>query len=368
MKRARGFTLIELMIAVALAGLVVGGALQLHISFTRQSQRQQAIAEIQQNLRVAMLLVEKAIRSAGQGLPSTHVLPALVGASCTPVNYYGFQYSNNNAYNDPVNPYYTAGPNLDTDPDWFRVIASDTMGDSGATFAGSNGTHIQFNASGSQVWNANDLFIVIPDSSQPPNLSTCAKNCAQPYQVTTGYSGKPTAGSPGDIKVVPGQSCYDPPPGQDLCLNHPKGCAPPGAPLRHISGGGTVYRIMPASEQGLGATVSPKLTMRSAPFGTASTDPAHPWTVLADNIEDMQIAVILQDGTVCNYIDDPSLCTFATAAAVRVTLTGRSATVIPGASLSPMGGYEDAPTKIGSQPDGFIRRSMTTTVVLRNYT
>ncbi|MCU1277204.1 MAG: hypothetical protein JWM53_750, partial [bacterium] len=37
MKRARGSSLIELMVGVALAGLVVAGAFQMHLSFNRQS-------------------------------------------------------------------------------------------------------------------------------------------------------------------------------------------------------------------------------------------------------------------------------------------------------------------------------------------
>jgi hypothetical protein len=197
------------------------------------------------------------------------------------------------------------------------------------------------------------------------------QKCLTPYQVIHGYKGTPTQANPGDVDIVPGQSpCYDPPPGQDQCLEGGArtGCAKRGSSLRHFSPGGTVYRIMPPSEQGSDAAhISPKLTMRSAPFGTTVNDPSYPWTVLADNIEDMQIAVILTDGTVCMKDDSPATCNFANAAAVRVTLVGRSSSPIAGAPPTPQGGYEDEPTQpLPPLPDNLLRRSMTATIVLRN--
>ncbi|MGZ3441610.1 MAG: PilW family protein, partial [Polyangia bacterium] len=289
MKRARGFSLIELMVGVALAGLVVAGAFQMHLSFNRQSQRQQQVAELQQTLRVAMQLIERAIRTAGQGLPSSHAMGALVGGGCTSASYYGFQYSNDNRYNDPKTTF--SDPAVpDGDPDWFRVVAADDVGDASATYAGCNGVNIQFLSESAQRWQPGDLFLVIPDVTQPP--SACALACARPYEVTGGYAGTPTQASPGVIKNQHGgASCYNPPPGLDGCLagnGRPKGCAGPGSTLRHFSGGGTVYRVMTSADQGdATGLVSPKLTMRTAPFGTPFNDATYKWTPLADGIEDM---------------------------------------------------------------------------------
>jgi prepilin-type N-terminal cleavage/methylation domain-containing protein len=381
MRRARGFTLIELMIALALAGMVVGGALQLHIAFNRQSQRQQSIAEIQQTLRVSMQLLEKAIRTAGQGLGPTHKL-APFGGGCAPT-YYGFQWSNANAYADPPATYFTNGNN-DTDPDWFRVVASDTVGETGVTLVGASTTAVTFYSNYSvgvlQNWANGDLFVVLPDYKTdpvqytPPNCSQTF--CATAYQVTTPYNGTPTQASPGSVGIA--ANCWNPAAtAPDKCLPPPRnaaGCALAGAQLRHVKSGGTVYRILDKNDADFPQTApnTPKLVMSTSPFGTASS--AMNWTVLADNVEDMQIAVILADGTLCGAStaansDNPAGgCNFANALAVRVTLTARSASPQPSVSPSPTGGYEDEPTvALPANPDGFIRRALTTTIILRNY-
>ena len=363
MRRERGFTLIELLVSLALAGLVCAGAFQMHVAFNRQSQRQQQVAEIQQTLRVAMQLIERAIRSAGEGLPSTHIFPGM-GPGCTPVNYYGFQFSNDNTYTDPKTTFWSVGT-ADGDPDWFRVVASDSLGDQGVTLWSSGAVFTSVIAPQSQTWNSNDLFMV---------LDSCAGCVGQVREVTTGFSGNATSASPGQVKHQKGTSCYNPAPGNcpacDKCLGN-FGCAQPGAPIRHFSGGSTVYRIMTSADQGdATGLISPKLTMRTAPFGTAFNDTTYRWVPLADNIEDMQIAVILLDGTVCSNNDNPATCNFANAAAVRVTLVGRSAQPLQGVPASPVGGYEDetASTPASTSVQAYyLRRAMTATIELRNY-
>jgi prepilin-type N-terminal cleavage/methylation domain-containing protein len=354
---SRGFTLIELLIALTLAALVVGGALQLHVSFNRQSQRQQTIAELQQTLRVSMLVLARALRQAGTGLPpGMHAFPAMIGTSCTSTSYYGFSFSNNNAYADPVTQYYTAGPNQDSDPDWFRIVASDTAQDNGATIDSSGAVWTYIDGQGVQNWNPGDLFIV---------LDKCAGCQGQIREITKGYNGTtpPAAG----IQHHKGGSCYNLAPGNcpqcDKCLGN-GGCASPGAPIRHFSGTSTVFRV--TSKADANYQDPPKLTMAQPAFGTAASQVQ--WTALADNIEDMQIAIILQDGTVCTYVDDPAMCNFANAVAVRITLVARSRGTSPNATPSPVGGYEDEPQVPMTAPgDGYIRRAMTTTVQLRNF-
>jgi prepilin-type N-terminal cleavage/methylation domain-containing protein len=375
MRRARGFTLIELMIALALAGMVVGGALQLHIAFNRQSQRQQSIAEIQQTLRVSMQILEKAIRTAGQGLPLSHsIAPFTGGVGCSPT-YYGFQWSNANAYADPPGSYYTAGANADTDPDWFRIIASDTIGDTGATLQADTATTVSFyGVPGiAQSWKLNDLFVVIPDAKTDP-VVYAPPNCTQTYcngkayQVTSAYAGIPTQATPGSVGIAT-SSCWNPTAASDVCLGGARaGCAQLTSQLRKIPNGGTVYRILDKNDTNFPQTFpnTPKLVMSTMPFGTAAS--AMAWTVLADNVEDMQIALILKDGTVCSWNDNPLTgCPFGSALAVRVTLVARSATPQGSALMSPTGGYEDEPQVTPASPDGYIRRAMTTTVILRNY-
>ncbi len=379
MSRTRGFTLIEVLVALALAGMIVAGAFQMHLAFNRQSQRQQQVAEIQQTLRVAMQIIERAIRQAGGGLGATHMLPT---ASCATQDYYGFQYSDDNTFADPKTTYTSGSGALDTDPDWFRVVYSDSLGDGGATLQSHGAVFTQFISKTPQTWNVNDLFIVLDPCNTPP------PGCNGQIRQVTSYSGNGSAANPGVVKHQKGGSCYNLAPGNcpncDKCLGN-FGCASPGAPMRHIAGGGTVYRIMTPADQGdtggANALASPKLTMRSAPFGTSFTDATYQWIPLADNIEDMQIAVILQNGTVCGdgkstVYDDPTpaagaaRCDFSQAAAVRVTLVGRSAQPLQGVPPSPQGGYEDRPSTMpaaNSRDAYYLRRALTSTIELRNY-
>lgn len=371
MRRTRAFTLIEIMVALALAGLVVAGAIQLHVAFNRQAGRQQAIDEMQQSLRVAMQILERAIRTAGQGLPTSHTLTGF-NASCNPTVYYDFQYSNSNTYSDPP-VYYTGTGSSDTDPDWFRVIASDSVGDYGVTIDSATATQVLFYSDMPQTWAVNDLFAIIPDTTSGSTMSTAALGCEVPFQVTTAYNGTPTQATPGTVSTAT-TSCYNQP-AHNGCMAAltAGGVLLPGLPLRHVANGfGTVYRIMTPADQGTASQITPKLTMRSAPFGTGMVSTPYPWTVLADGIEDMQIAVILSDGTVCGgggtgtVFDNPATCLFANATAVRVTLVARSTTPLQGAPPSPTGGYEDEPVVQPNPPDYYLRRSMTATIVLRN--
>jgi len=268
--------------SLAVAALVVAGAFQLHLSFTRQSQAQRQSAELQKTLRVAMQLLERAVRSAGRGLPSTHALTARVGAGCTPVTYYGVQYSNDNTYNDPKTTF--SDPAIaDRDPDWLRVVAAD---DGEAIYTGGSGRELRVSSTTPPSWRPGDLFVVVPDA-------------ASVYEIG--------ASSPGQIELGTG-GCYD--------ARLPLGVVA-GSALHRFPSGGTVYRVDTS-----GAV--PKLTMRSAPFGTPFDDATHKWIPLAEHIDDLQIAVVLADGTTCTDADDPRACNFSSAVAVRLTLGART--------------------------------------------
>jgi prepilin-type N-terminal cleavage/methylation domain-containing protein len=310
-KRARGFSLAELLVGLALAGLVTAGAFQLHLSFSRQSQRQHQIGELQQTMRVAMQLLERAVRAAGRGLPPTHALTARIGGSCVPVTYYGVQFSNDNTYNDPKTTFWDPAVR-DSDPDWLRVVAAD---EATAVYAGRDGDTVRFFGATPPSWQPGDLLRVVPDELRPP--SACALASADPFEVDALSAGR---------IAIRANGCY----GARL-----PACAPAGAQLRRFAAASTVYRV----DGG-------KLTMRTAPFGTPFADATHPWIAIADGIEDLQIAVVLADGTICSDIDDPRACDFARAAAVQLTLTAR-----------PPGTVRDA-----SAP-----RSITSLVQLRNY-
>ena len=64
-KRQQGFTLVELLAAMVITGVVVGGIYSAYYSQQKSYLAQEEIAAMQQNLRAAMHLIERDIRLAG---------------------------------------------------------------------------------------------------------------------------------------------------------------------------------------------------------------------------------------------------------------------------------------------------------------
>ena len=62
---SKGFTLIELMVALAITSILLAGIYTIYITQLKSHQTQQLIVEMQQNLRAAMLIIERDIRMAG---------------------------------------------------------------------------------------------------------------------------------------------------------------------------------------------------------------------------------------------------------------------------------------------------------------
>lgn len=340
MRRAQGFTLVELLIGMALAGLVVAGALQLHIHFNQNAERQRDVVDVQQNLRVAMAILENNVRKAGSGMARGE-MRAEYGASV--LRYYGFQFSNGNTYDDPKTTFDTTVSNDDTDPDWFRIAGADTtQAYAGRLPGGGDGRALEINST--TGWAIGDVVVVSPSAT-----TACTRE-------VTGL----IAGTPPRIALAASSANgFNPAGADDTCVKN----MPSPMALRRIPRQYTAFRIEPDAAGG-GRT--PRLQMRTAPFGTSATATA--WTTLADNIEDMQIAAILQSGQICGEagvdVDSPATCDFSQVVAVRVTLVGRSSSRAPGVNQSIVGGYEDRPGVVVN--DGYVRRAMTTTIQLRN--
>ena len=62
-----GYTLIEMLIAIAVSGIVLAGLVSVFATANRAYTRQDETATMQQNLRVAKMNMERDIRMAGFG-------------------------------------------------------------------------------------------------------------------------------------------------------------------------------------------------------------------------------------------------------------------------------------------------------------
>jgi len=73
----RGFTLIEILIVIAIMGLILGAVYSVYLTHQKSAYTQEEVVEVQQNLRIAMDSMTKDIRMAGMLVPST--TPAIAG-------------------------------------------------------------------------------------------------------------------------------------------------------------------------------------------------------------------------------------------------------------------------------------------------
>jgi type IV pilus assembly protein PilW len=93
----KGFTLVELMMSVLIFGLVMAGVFTAYRSQQRSQTAQEAVADMQQNIRAAMVMMSQDIREAGcdpTSLSGAGVVVATPGL---------FQFTRDIA-GDPVNP------------------------------------------------------------------------------------------------------------------------------------------------------------------------------------------------------------------------------------------------------------------------
>jgi prepilin-type N-terminal cleavage/methylation domain-containing protein len=85
MKREVGFSLIELLVAMAVTLIIVAATLSLFENALRTNETSQQLSNMDGNLRGAMNLITRDLLQAGQGIPTGGVaVPS--GAGCTPVN------------------------------------------------------------------------------------------------------------------------------------------------------------------------------------------------------------------------------------------------------------------------------------------
>ncbi len=83
---SRGFTLVELMITMVISGIIVAAIYAAYILQQRTYTAQDQVAEMQQNIRAAMMIVNKEVRMAGYDHGNgTNDASCNVGATGSPV-------------------------------------------------------------------------------------------------------------------------------------------------------------------------------------------------------------------------------------------------------------------------------------------
>ena len=83
---SKGFTLLEVLVATTLTGVVMGGVYSTYYSQQKSYVAQEQVAAMQQNLRAAMFYMEREIRMVGCD-PTGLADPGVITATATSVNF-----------------------------------------------------------------------------------------------------------------------------------------------------------------------------------------------------------------------------------------------------------------------------------------
>jgi type IV pilus assembly protein PilW len=94
----RGFTLVEMMIAIAIFGIVMGSVYGVYLAQMRTHYVQRQVVDMQQNIRAAMYLMEREIKLAGLNPTGA----AGIGVTSADSHILEFNLDNSGGYNDGV--------------------------------------------------------------------------------------------------------------------------------------------------------------------------------------------------------------------------------------------------------------------------
>lgn len=313
----KGFTLVELLVAVAMTGIVMTVMFTMFRTSSRSYTLQDYVAETQQNLRIGMYNLDRDVRMAGCGM---NLLPALVN---------GIQIFNGSSW---INMNSITATNSSTGPDSIEIFYGDiNSGEYDATITQPMpDASAELNVDDTSSFNINDMVVI-------SNGVTAALFVVSQVQ-----------DPPGKLQHNPAQSPFN----------------PPAAFKNFPSGGG----------YGVGSLL---FNFGAAKWLTYSidsaTDPAHPRLivdmhdgnppqVIADNIEDMQFFYFMSQGVADT--DNPT-GNETKITAVRVTLVARTAEPDRESLVfNPLTIEDHSP---GAAPaDGYRRRVLSTTVKKRN--
>ncbi|MFQ5858866.1 MAG: PilW family protein [Anaerolineae bacterium] len=85
----RGFTLVELLVALAVVGLVMAAVVTLYVTGSRIYTAGTGRADAQQAARAAMVMLAEDLRLAGSGYPTVSGLPKITAATATSITFWG---------------------------------------------------------------------------------------------------------------------------------------------------------------------------------------------------------------------------------------------------------------------------------------
>lgn len=334
-----GFTLIELMVSIFLAGLVIVAAFHIHTTFQSTLNRQQGITRMQQTMKVTREILVSRIRGSGGGVVSN------VWTGCGGERPIGpFVLHNANALGSTD----LSEGGQDNDPDWFEIMAVD-YNSSGTLSQKKPVTGRTKPTDQAHRFRPGDLVLVQNEHGACLLMVSSVSNNWIKHQ-SAGQSGaelSPCYNT--DLQI-----CR-----RELQVNQLEA----GTPLLNIGRRSAAFRVDDSDPK------RPLLMMASGQIGGDPTQ--YDWQPIAEGVEDMQIAVHLDTDTPPDAIGDIWVNSrdlhnneTGRVRAVRLSVVFRSIMEIPGWTQGLRPGLEDRPASTGR--DGFIRRTFTTIIKLRN--
>ncbi len=333
-----GFTLVELMVAMVLAGMVVAAAFHIQSTYQRALHRQDQITRMQQTLQVTKRMMARVIRGAGGGLSAN------ISTVCGGLHKVGpFVLHNRNSFGATD----TTNGGQDTDPDWFEVMGVD-QNRSATTSRSFPVTSQEKPTNESWKFRPGDLFVVQNDHGGCLLAVSKITNKFIQHRSTGTQLAR----------------CFNQGASMQWCRNNlGTNTLPAGTRLLNLGGATAAFRIDDSDPK------RPLLMMAS---GAAGGDPnQYNWQPVAEGVEDMQIAVQLDtsdppDALGDQWVNSRDLTAAETARvrAVRLTLVVRSTSEIPGWRQGRRPGYEDRPA--AATRDGYTRRVVSTVIKVRN--
>lgn len=343
--RERGFSLIEMLIAVFMSSILIMAVFHVNATFQTALTRQDEISRMQQSMKIVRTLLDRRLRAAGSGITVGNVV-----SGCGGNHQVGpFVLHNKNTFGVAD----TVEGGADDDPDWFEVMSADISLNGRITQRGpimgnshEVDDHTKFK----------DGDIVGIKTQHGMCLLMVTKQQPSPGKILFGTQGSgPSAMA----------NCYNNPQENKACEDNvlQEHFLNPGEEVINFGSGTFALRIDTSVPD------QPVLMMATGTAGGVATQYA--WQPLASNVEDMQIAAHVDTsvppddyGDLWVSSRDLTTAELNKVRAVRISLVFRSTTPVTGFALGRRPALEDR--AVAPSSDGYVRRVLSMVVKLRN--